>query len=849
MSCSLDDYVTNPERYDECKTKAGRIRDAWTPLANHLAALEASGIGERAVRIEQLLQENGATFNVESEVGRQTRPWQLAAVPLLFDAESWGLLEEGLRQRTRVLEAVLEDLLGPRRLISERIVPAELLLANPLFQRSYHGLPSTGGIRIHVSATDVARANDGSWWVTADRTRAPSGLGYLLENRIITSRVYPHLIRRCNVRRMAGFFETLRNHMRSLATRVRDNPRIALLTPGQNSYRAFEDAYLARYLGFTLVQGRDLAVRGGRLNVKTLGGLLPIEVLWRHISDRKCDPLELEPGATEGVTGLLRSVRQDQVAVTNSVGSVIAQMPALLPFLPGAAKFLLGETLTLPNAATYWCGGERERKYVLEHLDELLIRPAFAVTGTPATVPAELTRSAREELVAAIRANPEHYVAQARIVHSTTPVWSDGRWNPWHVSLRTFQLQTPDRVEVLPGGLARANPQETVLGGPPTGGQMTIDCWVGSPHPVDSEATLLPPPDAKIAIRRSGDELPSRVAEHLFWLGRYAERCEGIARLLRTTLVRLSGEDDWSLLPEVPRLIASLAAVGQIEPDYAIDGLGGSMPTLDRVLPESVFNADQPRGLQASIRSMMNNAGAVRDRISLDAYRILRNVSVELGTLHEGPLSEVDAGRILDRLNRLITDLLAFAGLSSESITRTHGWRFLELGRRIERADQTSEILAAMFAPPARDERRLCEALLGATDSLMTYRSRYLSLVRGEPTLDLVVTDETNPRSIRYQLEQIHALLAPLPSVSNEVGLGMDEKIAESLLHLVRLCDPDTLGQVDERGVRKRLHDLLQTMIDELPKLSHAISARYLIHTGTTQDLTGVTAPPPRNPT
>ncbi len=803
----------------------------------------------RAVRIEQLLQENGATFNVESEVGRQTRPWQLGAVPLLFDSESWGVLEEGLRQRTRVLEAVLEDLLGPRRLISGRIVPAELLLANPLFQRSYHGLPSTGGIRIHISATDVARANDGSWWVTADRTRAPSGLGYLLENRIITSRVYPHLIRRCNVRRMAGFFETLRNHLRSLATRVRDNPRIALLTPGHNSYRAFEDAYLARYLGFTLVQGRDLAVRGGRLNVKTLGGLLPIEVLWRHISDRKCDPLELEPGATEGVTGLLRSVRQDQVAVTNSIGSVIAQMPALLPFLPGAAKFLLGETLTLPNAATYWCGGDRERRYVFEHLDELLIRPAFAVTGTAATVPAELTRSAREELVAAIRANPENYVAQARIVHSTTPVWSGGRWNPWHVSLRTFQLQTPDRVEVLPGGLARAHPHESVLGAPPTGGQMTIDCWVSSSQPVDSEATLLPPPDAKIAIRRSGDELPSRVAEHLFWLGRYAERCEGIARLLRTTLVRLAGEDDWSVLPEVPRLIASLAAVGQIEPDYAIDGLGGSMPTLDQVLPASVFSADQPRGLQASIRSMMNNAMAVRDRISLDAYRILRNVSVELETLHEGPLSEVDAGRILDRLNRLITDLLAFAGLSSESTTRTHGWRFLELGRRIERADQTSEILAAMFAPPARDERRLCEALLGATDSLMTYRSRYLSLVRAEPTIDLVVTDETNPRSIRYQLEQIHALLAPLPSVTNEVGLGMDEKIAESLLHRVRLSDPDTLGQVDERGVRQRLHELLQTMIDELPKLSHAISARYLIHTGTTQDLTGVTEPPPRKPT
>ena len=846
MSCSLDDYAPATDRYDECKTQAGQIRPCWGPLANHFAALEAAGIDERSVRIEQLLQENGATFNVESEVGRQTRPWQLGAVPLVFDAESWTRLETGLKQRTRVLESLLADLLGPRRLIQERVVPAELLLANPFFQRAYQGLPSTGGIRLHISATDVARATDGSWWVTGDRTRAPSGLGYLLENRIITSRVYPHLIRRCNIQRMASFFDSLRIHLRSLATRVRDNPRVVLLTPGQNSYRAFEDAYLARYLGLTLVQGRDLAVRGGRLNVKTLGGLLPIEVLWRHISDRKCDPLELEPDSSEGVTGLLRSVRQDQVSVANSIGTVIGQMPALLPFLAGAAEFLLGESLLLPNAATYWCGGERERRYVLEHLDSLVIRQAFAVVGAAPTIPSELSQSAREELVAAIQAKPHQYVAQARVSHSTTPVWAEGRWQPWHVALRTYQLQTAGGVEVLPGGLARANPQEHILGSPPTSGQLTLDCWVSSGQPVDTETTLLPPPDAKITIKRSGDELPSRVAEHLFWLGRYAERCEGIARLLRTTLIRLSGEDEWSVLPEVSRLIAALAAVGQIEPDYAIDELGSAMPKLDQVLPASVFDTNRPRGLQSSIRSMMTNATAVRDRISLDAYRIVRSVSIELGSLHSGPLSDVDMGLIMDRLNRLITDLLAFAGLSSESITRTHGWRFLELGRRIERADQTSEILAAMFAPPIKDERRLCEALLGATDSLMTYRSRYLALIRAEPTIDLLVTDETNPRSIRYQLDQIHSLLAPLPSVSTEIGLGVDEKIAEALLHRMRLSDPQTLGQYDDRGLHERLHELLQLMIKELPKLSDAIAARYLIHAGATQDLTGVIEPPPR---
>lgn len=840
LSCSLEDYSPGVDRYDECKTGQGQIRGCWGKLANHLAALDAGALDERAARIEELLQENGAMFNIESEVGRQARPWQLGVLPLVIDADAWGRLETGLRQRTRLLEAVLADLLGPRRLIRERIVPAELLWANPHFHRVYHGLPSTRGIRIHISATDVARAADGSWWVAADRTRAPSGLGYLLENRIITSRVYPHLIRGCNVQRLAGFFDAIRGHLRSLATRSRENPRVVLLTPGTDSNRGFEDAYLARYLGLTLVQGRDLAVRGERLNVKTLGGLLPIEVLWRHLSDRKCDPLELAPDSDEGVTGLVRSIRQGQVAVANAIGSVVAQMPALMPFLAGASEFLLGEPLLLPNIATYWCGGERERRFVLERLDELVIRPAFAPSGTPPTVPAELSSSGREELVAAIRAAPQRYVAQPRVMHSTAPVWRDGRWQPWHVSLRAYQLQTRDGVEVLPGGLVRANPVEPVGGSSPNAGQLTLDCWVRAAGPVDTETTLLPPPDAKITIRRSGDELPSRVAEHLFWLGRYAERCEGIARLLRTTLIRLAGEEDWSTLPEVPRLIAALASLGQIEPDYAIDELGGAMPKLERVLPESVFDAGRPRGLQASIRAMMTNALAVRDRISLDAYRIVRNVSGELGGERSEPADEPDAGRVLERLDRLITDLLAFAGLSGESMTRTHGWRFLELGRRIERADQTAEILNAVFASPVKDERRLCEALLGATDSLMTYRSRYLALVRAEPAIDLLVTDETNPRSIRYQLDAIHDLLGTLPSVPHEVGLGPDEKIAEALLYRLKLSDPDRLGQVDHRGLRLRLDELLQRMIDELPTLSDAIAARYLLHAATTQDLTGV---------
>tara|TARA_R110002049_G_scaffold4601_4_gene31943 strand:- start:211076 stop:213631 length:2556 start_codon:yes stop_codon:yes gene_type:complete len=843
----LSEYSTSAQRYDECKTADGKVRPSWQKVVDEIDALGPSGLNERSQQINQLIRENGATFSIDSQSAKKKRPWKLATIPLVIDEASWQRLDTGLKQRVRLLEAVLDDLLGPQRLLSEGVFPPELLWSNPTFDRVYHQMPGADGHRLHVTATDLARDNSGNWWVTSDRTRAPSGLGYLLENRIISGRVFPQMFRRCFVRRVAGFFRILRDQMYSLAPRMRDNPRIALLTPGQDSYRHFEDAYLARYLGYTLVQGRDLAVRGNQLNLKTLGGLLPIDVLWRHVSDRKCDPLELEPNSVEGATGLLRTVREGNVAVTNSIGSVMAQAPAFLPFLPSACRFLLNEDLKLPSVATYWCGGKKELSHVLSNLDTLLIRPAFAITGNAPINPASMTAAQRDHLIAQLKTQPHRYIAQERLLHSTTPVWHEGKMHSWHLALRSFQVQTSDDVHTLPGGLSRVSDDEDTLGESPHAARLSQDCWISCEQPAGDLQTLLPRTGAAIRITRSGDELPSRVAEHLFWLGRYAERCELIARLLRTALTRLVGEQEISDLPEMPGLVAALATIGQIEPDYAIDGLGSAMPDLELHLPSSVFDMSQPRGLQSSIQSILYNAAAVRDRISIDAYRIIKRVGDDLAT--PGPVQTGDVGPAIERLNRLVTDLLAFSGLASESITRTHGWRFLQLGRRIERTNQTAELLTATLVQPARNESRLNEAVLETTDSLMTYRSRYLGLLQPEPVLDLLVTDETNPRSILFQLERIDSLLRQLPSDTNEVGLGPDQRIAEELLHPVRLSNIKTLsqreahGKPQENGKREALEALMIWIIDKVPALSNAIEARYLIHTGVTQVITGQVAP------
>ncbi|MGI9472759.1 MAG: circularly permuted type 2 ATP-grasp protein [Rubripirellula sp.] len=831
-------YRPSNRWFDEFRGLDANPRDAWRPIANKLDQLGQDGIRSRASEADRLVRESGANFRLSSD--QRSRPWQLAIVPLVLEAADWTKIEAGVQQRVRLLEAVLHDFLGPQRLLRDNVLPAALLSANPEFARTYHGLAPTQTHRLHLTAIDLARDSQGNWCVTGDRTRAPSGLGYALENRILTSRVLPSLIRQSNVTRFASFFSTVQEHLKSLAPRMRENPRVAILTPGKESYRYIEDAYLARYLGYTLVQGRDLAVRGDRLNLKTLGGLLPIEVLWRHVSDHKCDPIELDPNSTQGVTGLLRTIRSGSVAVANSVGSTLAQTPALMPFLGAACRYLFGEDLHLPSIRTFWCGQQSDLQYVQEHIDELLIRPAYVVSGAPPIVTAGMTSDQRESLLARIRATPHLFIAQERPERSTTPVWQDNQLHSWHVALRSFQVQSENGVHVLPGGLSRVSPDPHQLDQSPSSGRLGQDCWVVASEPVDQEATLLPSPHAELHLTRGGDELPSRVAENLFWLGRYAERTESIARLLRTSMVRIAGENSVAEMPDLPRLIAALAAMGHIEPDYAIKEFGDAMPTLEAVLPDSVFDREQPRGLQAGVVQMVDKATEVRDRISLDAYRIISRIGDDL--TDPPTQARKDVGTMIDRVNRLITDLIALSGLASEGMTRSHGWRFLQLGRRIERAFQTSELLAATWVYPISDERPLLESVLRVTDSLMTYRSRYLLQLRPVAAIDLLVTDETNPRSILYQLRSINKIIGQLPGDSSNLSLGADQRIAEELLHELRMSDPNSLAHVT--GDRRNdLDELLKGLLHRLPALSDAISARYLIHTSATQELTGRVGP------
>ncbi len=821
----LDGYQPIPGRYDEAFDESGNLRPHWKQLADSIGAIGRTELQRRLNQAQRQIAEDGVTFNPHDVSGNAARPWVLDPVPLVIGHHEWESLSKGLEQRAQLADLILLDLFGPQTLLQERVLPPDVLFGNPKYYPAYQSLVPQPKRHLHLYAVDLARGCDGRWWVTGERSRSPFGLGYTLENRLITSRMFPVAFRNCQVRRLASFFMTFRETLRELAQRYRENPRIVIWTKGPQSRAYFEDAFLARYLGYTLVEGGDLAVRDNRVTLKTLGGLLPVEVLYRRVEDHTADPVELDGGSVGGVSGLLEVIRSGRVAVANSLGSSIIESPLMLAFLPTICRSLLGQDLIIPSIATWWCGSQSSLKFVLENLDKLLIRPAYRVADEPPLQPELMSKADKQSLVSLIQANPAAYVAQERLLRSTAPVWQEGKLQPWSLAMRSFLVAKQDGYEALPGGLARVTPNQSVLEHNMTSGEQSQDVWVLSDEPVE-KVSLLGLMAADVQLKRSGAELPSRAADNLFWLGRYVERAEQQARLARTTLQILTSEESSS---SAEGLIAACVECGLITEAEATKS---SDVGLDVRLSQAMFDPKQTGSLRSTIVDALRISGMVRDRIALDSLRVIAKLE-ETSRVNFGT-NEVAAYDVVHVLDGVITLLVAFAGLASESMTRTQGWRFLDLGRRIERALQISNSIRALLRVKVtgRDETATLESLLLVHDSIMTYRSRYLASLQVPIVLDLLVTDDTNPRSLVYQLSLIASHVDRLPREDAQAGLAAEQRVALAAFNSIRLADVFELAQVDGKGERTSLLRLLSRVCEQLPKLSDAISNRFLIHAG-----------------
>src|SRR5277367_4725600 len=462
---------------------------------------------------------------------------------MLLPADEWRFLEAGIIQRAKLLSLLLEDLYGEQELVAQGHFPAALLYANPAFLRPLVGVPVPAHSYLHILAVDLARSPDGQWWVLSDRAQAPSGSGYALENRTIVSDVLPDLFRSSNVLRLAPFFRAQREVLTNLARC--DNPRIVLLTPGPLNETYFEHSYISRYLGFTLVQGSDLTVRNRRVHLKTVDGLEKVDVVLRRVDDSFCDPLELRGDSLLGVPGLVDAIVAGNVKVANALGSGVIETAAIMSFLPGLSTQLLGEKLKLPSVATWWCGQPYALDWVLNHLDSLVVKPAFPSSGMEPVFGAELPYAEKGKFAERLRARPYEYVAQEQVALSAAPVWDNGCLNSRSVVLRTYVLNTGNGWIAIPGGLVRVAESEGSVVSMQRGGH-SKDAWVLSDSPVDT-FSLLRPRNEPVELRRISRVVPSSVADNAYWLGRYVERAENIARILRAMIPRVMRAEEAEL--------------------------------------------------------------------------------------------------------------------------------------------------------------------------------------------------------------------------------------------------------------------------------------------------------------
>ncbi|HTN74185.1 MAG TPA: circularly permuted type 2 ATP-grasp protein [Pirellulaceae bacterium] len=833
----LAGYTVPASAFDEAASAPQLLRPHWQPILAKIAALGPQELSRRQELAQRMLRENGVAYNAFGDPHEMALLAELDALPLLISENEWKPLTAALDQRARLLNLILCDLYGPQDLLKRGLLPPEFLYANPCFARALHGQRLPDNRFLHLYAADLARAANGQWWVVADRTEAPSGAGYALENRIVMSRMLPDIFHDSQVQRLASYFISLRDTLQHLARDRRDNPRIVLLSAGPSHPHYFEDAYLARYLGYTLVEGGDLAVRNNQVALKTLGGLLPVDVILRRVHDLDCDPLELRGSSSSGVAGLLQAARSGNVILANALGTGVVESPALLPFLPSLCRELLSEDLQLPSVATWWCGGEPERKYVLEHLADLVILPAFNTFHREPIIGGNLSQKAREELSAAIRMRPTLYAARERIARSCTPVWQQGQIQPWHVHLRSYLVAAGDGYVAMQGGLTRVSAPTTNKSSPTVLAAGRKDAWILSSGPV-KEVSLLASQGQAIVLRRSGAELPSRVADNLYWLGRNVERAEGAARLLRTILVRLTSEAQLGSIPELPVLLRCAADQGQIEPGFVVDGIRQQLPSIEKALPAAVFDERQVGSLRFTLSTMQRVASIVRDRISLDSWRIINRVDQDFRPPRRG--ATVDLSDLLVMLNQVVLDLTAFSGLVMESMTRAQGWRFLDIGRRVERSLHTMSLLQSSMVEAIYDGTAVLESILEVGDSLMTYRSRYLSNLQQAAVLDLLMTDETNPRSLAYQLAALSEHVENLPRDRSLPTRSPEQRIIMSLLHSVRMVDVETLSELEHNGRRNHLERFLSRLTQQLPKLSDVIAHKYLIHTGPPRQLSDI---------
>jgi uncharacterized circularly permuted ATP-grasp superfamily protein/uncharacterized alpha-E superfamily protein len=835
-------YETTLGRYDELGGGNHKLQPHEQKLLETLEKLGTKRLEKRRKEAQRLLRENVAIHNFFS-TPENPRSWKFDPIPLIISSDDWALIERGLIQRAELLNLILADIYGPQKLVEKGLLPPELIFAHRGFLWPCVGLPPAGDRHLNIYSAHLARGKDGRFWILGDRSQPPFGSGYALQNRIVMTRSFPRLFQDFQVHRLAMYYRALKTRLTHLARHNKTDPRIVLLTPGPDDSLYFEHAYLAAYLGYPLVQGSDLVVRDGCVWLKTVGGLRQVDVILHRLNDEYCDPLELRGGSLFGTPGMLEAIRLGNVVTANSIGCGVLENPALLAFLPALCRHFLGTELHLPSVATWWCGQARERGFVLENLDKLIIKPIYPIPGLmdhrPEPSGPDQVAFWREKILA----NPHLYVGQEMSSLSTSPAFVTDKIEEHSYVLSTFVTADEKSYVAMPGGLTRINEADDRRTSTKSGG-CSKDTWVLTEE-LFKQVNLWHQAEPNQPLEPLVEALPSRAAENLFWAARYAERSEATARLLRSILIKFREFNEFHDPDDrrsLDHLLKALTHVTSTHPGFVGEGGAEKLADPRAELMSLASDVERPGSLRASLRNFGYSAYIIRDMLPADAWQIVDNIQQNWHP--KISVNLIGSGRLQESINQLLVKLSAFSGLNNDNMARETDWLLLKIGRSLERALNLIALLRATLVPYYRPstEAQMFETVLSTSNSLIIYRRRYRSFMQLPSILELLVIDKNYPRALAYQLHQLQRMIAELPRSPLNGQLSEDQLLIDEVLAKLQSKDAKKLAQLSKSTNNyPLLEELLSGQKELLEKLSGALMQLYFSPTLVPQRLGDIT--------
>lgn len=821
----FSEYKSLANGYDEAVDADGTVRPQWAAFAQAFGALAPGEQTQRQERLRRLVLENGIAHDLFAEPGSR-QPWAIDLIPILISPAEWSHLERGLIQRAELFDTIAKDIYGPQSLLRTSKVPPRLIFSDPAFLHACREAKPTPHL-INFFAADLIRDTGGAWRIIDVHAETPAGAGFALANRLLHGQLMGDVFRASHAIRLASYFERFQTEL--LQRLERDHPLIALLTPGPRHEDYFSHAYLSRYLGFQLVEGGDLRVIGSRVYMKTLEGLKPVDLVVRCVEGSHCDPLELDPNRFGGPAGLVQALRKNPRLIVNFLGTAVVENRGLAPWLPQVSKMLLGQDLILEDTSRRWLGDMDSRVYVFAHPDRFVFRHAHEGTGRPGRaeqgiLPERLSGREFEALKFEMDLNGQNFVAEERHDCATAPSWTVDGLKPRPFAMRLYVWAVDGEYRVMPGGLAMS------LDGTPGVAMSAMDghsrdVWVTSEQEAAAPyITLMRPPGEVAEVLRTGVVLSSRIADNLYWLGRYGERADWVMRLMRAALTSADDTGTAGTGDGGPRALELILSKDQ--PPGASPRLENDAAAIEQAVRLLMTTPGRTYSLPGLKGSMLRVGSIVRERLSLEVWQTL----LRFANIVSPEAAEIsDPVQLLDRLNAGIVTLASLNGLTAENMTRNFGWRFQDMGRRIERAFNVAELLLALFQEAPRDDEETARLffVLNVADSIITFRRRYLFAPVLPLILDLLIVDESNPRGMGFQLSRISDHLAALPQATQHSPHTEEQRIVLDLMTRVRLARVADLAHPGPAGLRTELQELLTHSISALPKLSEAITRRY----------------------